>query len=83
VEMSQVHWIVEKHVLSYLRGIVEYGLRYLGGDEVELHGYIDSDWAGCVVDRKSTSRCCFNLGSIVIIWLNMKPIFIALILVEA
>jgi hypothetical protein len=39
VEPRQVHQIVENHVLRYLTCIVEYGLRYLGGDGVELHGY--------------------------------------------
>ena len=33
-----MHWIVAKHVLMYLRGTMEYGLRYLGGDGVDLHG---------------------------------------------
>jgi hypothetical protein len=43
VEMRQVHWITTKHVLRYLRGTMNYELRYLGGDGVELQGYIDSD----------------------------------------
>jgi hypothetical protein len=25
-------------------------------------GYTDVDWAGNTIDRKSTSRCCFNFG---------------------
>jgi hypothetical protein len=32
------HWVVAKHVLRYLRGTVEYGLRYLGDGEVKLQG---------------------------------------------
>jgi hypothetical protein len=28
-----------------------------------LHGYTYSDWMGSTVDRKSTSRYCFSLGS--------------------
>jgi hypothetical protein len=36
VEPRQVHWIEMKHVLRYLRGTMEYGLRYLGGDGVRL-----------------------------------------------
>jgi hypothetical protein len=39
VESRQVHWISMKHVLWYLRGTMEYGLRYLGGDEMRLQGY--------------------------------------------
>ena len=28
-----------------------------------LHGYTDADWAGSVVDRKSTSGCYFTCRS--------------------
>jgi hypothetical protein len=33
-------------------------------------GYIDSDWVGCVVERKSTLGCGFGLGSRVISLFN-------------
>jgi hypothetical protein len=66
VEPQQYHWVAAKHVLRYLHGIVGYGLKYVLGDEVKLQGYIDFDWAGSAVDRLSTSRCYFNLGSITI-----------------
>jgi hypothetical protein len=59
----QTHWIATKHVLRYLRGIVGYGLRYVSGVDMRLHGYVDADWAGIAVDRKSTFDCCFTLGS--------------------
>jgi transposase InsO family protein len=72
VEPRQVHWIAAKHVLRYLQGTVGYGLRYLGGDGVKLQGYSDSDWAGSDTDRKSTSGCCFSLGSAVISWFSRK-----------
>jgi hypothetical protein len=62
---------------------MEYGLRYLGGDGVELQGYTDSDWAGSAVDRKSTSGCCFSLGSTMITWFNRKQTSVALSSVEA
>jgi hypothetical protein len=66
VELRQEHWVATKHVLRYLRGTMEYGLRYLGDDEVKLQGYIDSDWEGSVADRKNTSGCCFSLESMMI-----------------
>jgi hypothetical protein len=78
VELGHVHWIIEKHVLKYLRGTMEYGLRYIGGDGVELQGYTDSYWAGSAVDRKSTLGCCFNLVSIVITWFSRKQDYVAL-----
>jgi hypothetical protein len=62
VEPRSVHWIGAKHVLRYIAGSVDYCLDYIRGDGVSLVGYIDSDWAGCATDRKSTSRCCFGFG---------------------
>jgi hypothetical protein len=72
VESRQVHWVATKHVLRYLRGTVGFGLRYVRGDGVRLHGYSDSDWAGSAVERKSTSGGCFNLGSTMVSWYNRK-----------
>jgi len=77
-----VHWVTMKHVLRHLRGTLEYGLRYLGGDGVRMHGYSDSDWVGSAIDRNSTSRCCFSLGSTMITWFNKKRTSIALSSVE-
>jgi hypothetical protein len=48
-------------VLRYIFGTIDYGLDYQRGDGVRLVGYIDSDWAGSVSDRKITSGCCFGL----------------------
>ena len=62
VEPHHTHWIGAKNLLRYLHGIITHGLRYTTGD-VRLHGYTDADWAGTMVDQKSTSRCCFSLGS--------------------
>jgi hypothetical protein len=52
-----------KHVMRYLRGTVEYELSYIQRDGVKLTGFTDVDWAGSTVDKKSTSGCCFSLGS--------------------
>jgi hypothetical protein len=52
VEPRQEHWVATKHVLGYLRGAMEYGLRYLGDGEMKLQGYSNSDWAGNATNRK-------------------------------
>jgi hypothetical protein len=77
-----VHWITKKHVLRYLRGTMEYGLRYLGGAGVNLQGSIDSYWTGSAIDRKITSRCFFILGSTMITWFSGKQTFVSLSSVE-
>jgi hypothetical protein len=59
----QTHSIATKQVLRYLRGTIGYGLRYASSIDMRLQGYADADWAGSAVDRKSTSGCCFTLGS--------------------
>jgi hypothetical protein len=78
VQPGQEHWVAAKHVLGYLRGIVEYGLRYLGEDEVKLHEYTNSNCAGSVANGKSTSGCFFSLGSMMISRFNKKQTFVAL-----
>jgi hypothetical protein len=70
VESRHVHLIVAKHVMMYLKGTIDYGLRYTSDRERRLQGFTDSDWAGSVVDRKSTFGCCFNMGSTMISWFN-------------
>jgi hypothetical protein len=62
VEPRHVHLVAAKHVMRYLKGTLDYGLSYDGDHNFTLSGYIDSDWAGSVSDRKNTSGCCFSLG---------------------
>eukprot|EP00253_Pinus_taeda_P013586 PITA_13586 len=66
------------HYFLGLEGTVDYGLDYKQGDGVRLVGYTDSDWASCAFDRKSTSGCCFGLGSAVVSWVSLKQQSIAL-----
>jgi hypothetical protein len=83
VDPQRVHWIVVKHVLRYLSGTVEYGLLYERSGGVRLAGFTDVDWAGCAEDKKSTSGCCFSIGSGIISWFNRKQRSVALSSVEA
>ena len=54
-----VHLIAVNNVLRYLKGTVDYGLKYDANQKINLHVYVDSDWAGSITDYKSTSGCCF------------------------
>jgi hypothetical protein len=83
VEPRRVHLVAAKHVLRYLKGTIDYGLSYDGDHDFTLSGCTDTDWAGSVSDRKSTSRCCFSLGSAMISWQSRKQSSIALSIVEA
>ena len=61
MDPRHVHLIVAKHVLRRLKGTVEYGVKYDANHKINLHGYVDSDWASSATDRKSTSGCCFSM----------------------
>ena len=82
VEPHHIHWIAAKNLLRYLWGTIHYGLRYTGGN-FKLHGYLDADWASNVVYHKSTSGCCFSLGSASISWMSRKQKSVTLSTVEA
>jgi hypothetical protein len=71
-EPKYIHIVVVKHILRYVRGTIAYGIRYTSSGGVMLHGFIDSDWMGSTVDRKSTSGFCFSLGSTMISWSSRK-----------
>jgi hypothetical protein len=60
------HSIDANHILIYLCGTLNYGFRYASNNDLQLHGFTNSDWAGSVDDRKITSGVCFNLGSTMI-----------------
>ena len=75
--------IAIKHVLRYLKGTMDYGLNYDTKQKINLHGYVDSYWAGSATNRKSTSGCYFSLGSDMISWFSKKQLCVALSTTEA
>jgi hypothetical protein len=68
-----------KNVMRYLKGMLDFGLYYNGDHDFRLIVYTDSDWAGIVSDRKSTSGYCFSLGSAMTSWKSRKQSIISLI----
>ena len=64
------HWLAVKRILRYLKGTVGYGCIYTRGGELQsmLLGYSDSDYAGDVEDRRSTSGAVYFLGKSLVTW---------------
>jgi hypothetical protein len=83
VDPRRVHLIAVKHVMRYLKGTMDYGLKYVVDSEISLLGYSDSDWVGSVANQKSTLGCCFTLGSGMISWISKKQSCVALSTAEA
>ena len=78
-----VHLTTAKHILRYLKGTVDYGLKYDANQKINLEGYVDSYWVGSAINRKSTSGFCLSMGSGVISWLSKKQSCVALSTAEA
>ena len=57
-----VHLIDEKHVLRYLKGTMDYGIKYDANKKINLQGYVDSDWEGNTTDRKTTSGSVWDVA---------------------
>ncbi|XP_073033740.1 secreted RxLR effector protein 161-like [Primulina eburnea] len=73
----QSHFIASKRILKYLKGTANMALWYPKDSSLNLVGYSDADYAGCEVDRKSTSGSCQFLGKRLISWLSKKQTSIA------
>jgi hypothetical protein len=55
---KECHLRAVKRIMRYLILTPYLGLWYPKGTHFELIGYSDVDYAGCKVDRRSTSRTC-------------------------
>src|SRR5213075_376363 len=61
---KESHEKAVKRILRYLRYTPSFGLWYPKGAHFELLGYSDSDFAGCKIDRKSTTGDANYLGDL-------------------
>ncbi|XP_068639301.1 secreted RxLR effector protein 161-like [Aristolochia californica] len=77
------HWKAAKKVMRYLKGTKDYKLMYKRSDHLEVIGYSDFDFAGCLDSRKSTSKYVFLLvGGGGIYWRSAKKSLIATSTIE-
>jgi len=76
------HWTGMKRVFRYLKGTASFKLVYTRQDDT-VEAYSDADWAGDLVDRKSTSGWLIKLCGAAISWKSSKQTSTALSTVEA
>jgi hypothetical protein len=81
----ETHFIAAKRILRYIKGTIDLGIFCPRPSEgaVELRGYTDSDWGGCVDDSRSTSGYLFSLNSGVFTWSSKKQEITAQSIAEA
>jgi hypothetical protein len=69
---KEVHLRTVKRIMKYLVYTPKFGLWYPKRSTFDLIGYSDVDYAGCKIDRKSTSGTCQFLGRSLVSWASKK-----------
>ncbi|KAH9311145.1 hypothetical protein KI387_026180, partial [Taxus chinensis] len=76
------HWQAVKWILRYLRGTMGTVLCY-SGSNTTLRGYVDSDMAGDVDSRRSTTGYIYTVGGTAVSWISRLQKLVALSTTEA
>jgi len=80
---KESHFKAAKRILKYLKGTNNVGLWYPCDSNITLSSFLDSNYAGCKLDRKSTSGTCHLLGSSLMSWNSKKQARVILPTTEA
>ena len=82
-ELMKEHWTAVKVIMRYLKGTHNFGLLYKKSNSNSFIGFSDSDWAGNLDDRRSTSGYIFQVAGIAVSWISWKQSCVALSTAEA
>ncbi|XP_026437143.1 uncharacterized protein LOC113335250 [Papaver somniferum] len=66
------HLDASHRVLHYLKGTIGHGIFLSSSSVLSLHGYTDSNWAGCPITRRSTTGYFVSIGFSPISWKSKK-----------
>ena len=67
------HWSAVKRVMRYLRGTLDYGIRFHGSEkDLQVIGYVDADYSGDTDDRKSRTGIIFKMANGPISWSSQR-----------
>ncbi len=57
------HLDAMKRILKYIKHTLQCGIFYEAKSQLQVHGYTDANWAGNVLDKRSTNGFMFSFGS--------------------
>jgi hypothetical protein len=66
------HWEGVKRILRYIRFTADFKLTFWRQKKLKIRGYVDSDWAGCLDTRRSTTGYVFTLGNTAVSWSSKR-----------
>jgi hypothetical protein len=71
------HRMTVQQIFRYLKHTPVFGIWYSASSLLDLVGFSDANFAGCGIDRKSTSGTCHFFGSSLICWSFQKQSSVA------
>ena len=74
---KEVHLQAAHRILQYLKGNPGKGILFKRNGGLVLEAYTDADYAGSLVDRRSTSGYCTFLGGNLVTWRSKKQNVVA------
>ncbi|PRQ27705.1 putative linoleate 9S-lipoxygenase [Rosa chinensis] len=74
---DQTHMEAVVRILRYLKSAPGRGLVFSKHRHLDVLGYTDADWAGCITDRRSTSGYFTFLGGNLVTWKSKKQKVVA------
>jgi hypothetical protein len=77
------HWTSVQRIFRYLKHTPEFGIWDSAFSSLDLVGFSNADFAGCEIDRKSTSETYHFLGSSLVCWSSEKQSSVAQSTTEA
>lgn len=80
---TQLHLQAAKRMLRYLKGTLDFGIWYKRGGIGKLLAYTDSDFAGDIDGKKSTSGYVFLMNGEAVTWSSKKQPIVTLSTTEA
>ncbi|XP_078165548.1 uncharacterized protein LOC144560258 [Carex rostrata] len=69
---KEEHLEAVMRIIRYLKGTAGRGIVFRKNSHLQVMAYSDADWAGCVMDRKSTAGYFTFLGGNLVTWKSKK-----------
>ena len=69
---KEIHLQAVHRILHYLKANPRKGISFKRNSELVVEAYMDADYAGSLMDRRSTSGYCTFLGGNLITWQSKK-----------